>query len=291
MPEPQGALQDGYRIDTMTEVEARLLGEWAAAEGWNPGLRDIDVAWSYDPGAFIALRHGSELAGGGAILSYDGAAGFMGLFIVRADHRGRGLGKLLWHERLRRLRARLAPGAPIGMDGVFAMVPFYEAGGFRLLHRDLRFQGAGAGAPDPAVVPLRDIARDELCAYDRAIFGVPREGFLRRWLDQPGGTGCALRDARGLRGYGFLRPCRAGYKIAPLFCDDATGARRLLMSLAHASGGQQIQIDIPEPNVAALALMQELRWEQSFGCARMVNGASAPMPVERIFGVTSFEFG
>ena len=117
-------LPSGFVIDAMTEKEAKILDEWAAKEGWNPGLNDIAVAWAFDPAAFISLRRGNELIGGGSTISYRGAAGFMGLFIVRDDARRRGLGAVLWHERLRRFRARLRPNAPIGMDGVYEMVPF-----------------------------------------------------------------------------------------------------------------------------------------------------------------------
>ena len=121
MADDVSQLPAGYRIDQMTRVEAGILDSWAAAEGWNPGLADIDIAWSYDPAAFIALRKDQEFVGGGAIISYAGVAGFMGLFIMRADLRNQGLGRVLWHERLRRLRARLQPEAPIGMDGVIRL--------------------------------------------------------------------------------------------------------------------------------------------------------------------------
>lgn len=119
---PITTLPPGYQIDQMTRAEAGILDTWAAQEGWNPGLSDIDVAWACDPGAFIALRKDGALAGGGVIVAYGQDAGFMGLFIMRADLRRQGIGRLLWHERLRRLRARLRPEAPIGMDGVFDIV-------------------------------------------------------------------------------------------------------------------------------------------------------------------------
>jgi hypothetical protein len=102
-------------------------------EGWNPGKSDMGIAWDTDPEAFIALHKGSDhLAGGGTIIRYGDDYGFMGLFIVRRDLRGDGLGGLLWRYRLKRLQDRLAPGATIGMDGVSAIVPFYEHGGFNL---------------------------------------------------------------------------------------------------------------------------------------------------------------
>ena len=291
MADDISALPAGYRIDRMTRAEADILDGWAAAEGWNPGVHDIDIAWAYDPDAFIALREDGALAGGGAIISYDGAAGFMGLFIMRADLRRQGLGRILWHERLKRLRARLRPDAPIGMDGVFDMAPFYESGGFKYLYRDLRFEGTAHGALDPAVLPLDQIPWPDLAAYDARVSGLRREGFMRAWLRQEGGHGFALSEAGAIRGYGFLRPCRVGFKLGPLYASDEATARRLLLSLLSAVQGNQVQIDIPEQNLAAIGLMNELDWHSPFGCARMVYGTPPAVAVGQVFGVTSFEFG
>jgi len=284
-------LPSGFVIDAMTDKEAKILDEWAAKEGWNPGLNDIAVAWAFDPAAFISLRRGNELIGGGSTISYRGAAGFMGLFIVRDDARRRGLGAVLWHERLRRLRARLRPNAPIGMDGVYEMVPFYAKGGFALMHRDLRYEGVAAGELDPAASPLDSIEFLKIDSYDCLHVETRRTEFLRSWLTQPGGLGLGLIDRGQLTGYGFIRPCRTGYKVGPAFANDATCGKRLIHSLLSLVVGEKVQMDIPEPNEAALRIVEELGWNQSFGCARMVNGPQLTLPVQRIFGVTSFEFG
>jgi hypothetical protein len=177
------------------------------------------------------------------------------------------------------------------MDGVFDMAPFYAAGGFIFLHRDLRYQGTAAGQHDPAAIPLDQIAWPELASYDARVSGIQRPDFMRLWLSQHGGTGFALRHAGGLSGYGFLRLCRNGCKIGPLYADNAEVARRLLASLLATVPGQPVSLDLPEPNEAALRLMAEFGWTQTFGCARMVNGTPAAFPVAEVFGVTSFEFG
>ena len=294
-------LPEGYAISAMSRDEAEVLLGWAAAEGWNPGLADLEVAWSFDPQGFIALRYtapdkATELVGGGAILSYGGQCGFMGLFIMRADHRGQGLGRVLWHERLRRLQARLQPGAFIAMDGVLNMVPFYAAGGFVQHYHDLRFQGpadatALAVPAGMATVPLASVPFPEVDAYDREVFGRPRTGFLRRWLAVNGGHGVAVRGEAGVRGYAFLRPCLNGYKFGPVFADDAATARVLIRDLLAQVPGETVALDVPEPNVEAMAIADELGWASPFSCAKMFHGASPPDTTARVFGVTSFEFG
>jgi len=132
-------LPAGFSISQMEAHEVAILDGWAADEGWNPGLNDLQLAWELEPECFIALRQDDRLAGGGTIISYGGRFGFMGLFIMRRDLRNRGLGTTLWHWRRDELRRRLDPDAAIGMDGVFDMVPFYERGGFKAVYRDLRY--------------------------------------------------------------------------------------------------------------------------------------------------------
>ncbi len=284
-------LPEGFEIGPMTRPEASVLESWAAAEGWNPGLNDMDVAWASDPDAFIALRKAGELVGGGTIIAYGRKAGFMGLFIMRADLRRQGLGRVLWHERLRRLRARLDADAPIGMDGVFDMVPFYASGGFELLYRDLRFEGVASGTLDPGSIPLEDVPWPEIAAYDLAVSGIDRPDFMQRWIGQPGGKGFAMKRRGALAGFGFVRPCRTGYKIGPLYADDEHVARALIESLLSGIAGSPVALDVPEVHKIAVWLAEDRGWTQSFGCARMVNGVETAPPPDRVFGVTSFEFG
>ncbi|AMN43856.1 GNAT family N-acetyltransferase [Rhodoplanes sp. Z2-YC6860] len=284
-------LPTGLSLGPMRREEADILEGWAAGEGWNPGNADIGIAWATDPDAFIALRQGSELAGGGTIFSYDGRFGFMGLFIVRRELRGAGLGSKLWHHRLTRLKERLLPGAPIGMDGVFAMVPFYERGGFALAYRDLRFEGIARGAADPQARSLDPSMFSQVEAIDRNYVPAPRAAFLRQWMFQPGAHAIGLIENDRLIGYGVARPARVGYKLGPVFAERPDVAERVIGSLMARMAGEQVQLDVPEPNQTGMRLAQQFGLKEVFGCARMYCGADPKLPVQGIYGVTSFEFG
>jgi len=279
-------------IRQMTRAELDTLVEWAAAEGWNPGLNDAQIFWDTDPDAFIAAELAGELIGGGSIVAYGGRFGFMGFFIIRPDQRGQGLGTRLWFHRRDRLIARLQAPAVIGMDGVFDMQNFYAQGGFVLSHRDLRFEGVGAAAEmaddlvDLASVPFSEVAR-----YDAAHFPAPREGFLKAWISQPGSRALgAMRDGR-LRGYGVIRPCRSGFKIGPLFAADGETAEALFRGLTDKGAGAPIFLDVPEINPEAMALAERHGLREVFGCARMYYGPPPAEPYGEIFGVTTFELG
>jgi hypothetical protein len=73
----------------MTRAEIDQTLAWAAAEGWNPGLDDARIFWDTDPEGFIVAEQQGRVVGSGSIVSYEGAFGFMGLFIVTPEARGR----------------------------------------------------------------------------------------------------------------------------------------------------------------------------------------------------------
>jgi hypothetical protein len=93
-------------------------------------------------------------------------------------------------------------------------------------------------------------------------------------------------------GYGVIRPCRAGFKVGPLFADDADLADRLWSALvSRASPGEPVYLDIPATNPLALDLAREHDLQPVFETARMYAGAAPAMPLRRLFGITTFELG
>jgi len=284
-------------IRNMSRAEVDELVEWAAREGWNPGLHDGDLFWANDPEAFIAAELDGELIGGGAITSYNGKFGFMGFFIVRPEFRGRGLGNTLWHARRDRLLARLRSGASIGLDGVFAMQDYYAKGGFVFSHRDMRFRADIPGHPSTAraddedIIPLTAVPFDRVLDYDRTCFPAPRATFLQGWISQPDALALGCRRDGTLSGYGVVRRCREGCKIGPLFADDARAAEALYTQLSGFAAGGPLFLDAPENNPAAIALAHRHRMVEVFGCARMYLGLPPVLAHEHVFGVTTFELG
>ena len=284
--------ETSLHIRPMARRELATLVEWAAAEGWNPGLDDAEVFWATDPEGFIAAELDGELVGGGAIVSYQGRYGFMGFFIMRPEFRGRGLGNRLWQERKQRLLARLTEPRVIGMDGVFAMQGYYAKGGFVLAGRDLRYEGRGQSSVEPAgIVDLRQLPFATVEAYDRRHFPAPRPGFLARWIDRPGGHAVGICNGDGLVGYAVMRPCRIGHKIGPLFADDAGIAERLFVALSRRVPGAPVFLDVPERNPAALELARHHAMTEVFGCAKMYIGQPPSLSEHQVFGVTTFELG
>jgi len=279
-------------IRSMRREELDVLVDWAAAEGWNPGLHDADIFWATDPDGFIAAELEGTLVGGGSIVSYAGNYGFMGFFIIHPHYRGHGFGNHLWHERLRLLIARLHEPAVIGMDGVFDMQNYYAKGGFGFAGRDLRFEGVADSAVLPEnIVPLTEIPFETVVKYDHAHFPAHRSAFLKRWIKPRGGFSRAAVKSCQLAGFAVIRPCRVGYKIGPLFADDATLASDLFTALCSEVPGEPVFLDVPENNPDALSLARESGMAEVFGCAKMYYGPAPVLPEREIFGLTTFELG
>lgn len=285
------------KIRNMTRSEADELVDWAAREGWNPGLHDAELFWATDPDAFLAAELDGALIGGGTITSYDEEFGFMGFFIMRPEYRGRGLGSELWYARRDRLLGRLRPGATIGLDGVFTMQDFYAKGDFVFSHRNIRFRNDDPARPVTPpldggdIVPLADITFERVLDYDRSCFPAPRPTFLRGWISQPDALALGCQRDGKLSGYGVVRRCGVGYKIGPLFADDALAANALYLHLGEFAANGPLFLDVPENNPAAMELVHQYGMTEVYGCARMYLGPPPVLAHDRIYGVTTFELG
>ncbi|WP_439862238.1 GNAT family N-acetyltransferase [Pseudomonas sp. MBLB4136] len=273
----------------MRRTELDIAIDWAAAEGWNPGQHDADSYYAADPDGFLIGLLGDEPVAVISVVKYGVGFGFLGFYIVKPQYRGQGYGLQIWNAGL----AYLA-GRTIGLDGVVTQQDNYRKSGFALAHANVRYQGVAGDEPcnDADIVSLTSLPFADLCAYDRAFFPEVRDTFLQAWIAQPESTALGILRDQQLAGYAVLRRCRAGYKVGPLFADTAQLAERLFRALkASAPAGAEIFLDIPANHAAAVDMAQRHDMTVSFETARMYRGAAPAMPIERIFGITSFELG
>lgn len=276
----------------MSQEELGIAVEWAAKEGWNPGLDDAEVFWHTDPEGFIALEKGGKFIGSGSIISYNGKFGFMGFFIVKPEHRGKGLGTKLWYYRRNKLLNRLKKGATIGMDGVFDMQSFYTKGGFKFSHRNLRMESVATKADySKNVKKVTPDDFERINEFDKKFFGFERKVFLEGWLKMEHGSPFMYVEDSKIKGYGVVRKCRTGFKIGPLFAVDFEKANELFKALSNVADGDPIYLDVPEINKNAMKLAQSYKMKESFGTARMYYGKAPDLPYNQIYGVTTFELG
>lgn len=136
----------GLELRTLTRAEIELAVDWAAGEGWNPGLRDVDCFITVDPEGFIGGFLGSEMVSSISVVNYDSVFAFLGFYIVRSPVRGKGYGLATWQAGIAHAGSRA-----IGLDGVPAQQDNYRRSGFELAYRNARYGGTGPAraAPPP----------------------------------------------------------------------------------------------------------------------------------------------
>lgn len=279
---------DDLLIRNATEEEVPVFIEWARQEGWNPGIHDGECHYAVDPdGWFVAVADG-EVVGTLVVTNYDAAFSFGGFYIIREDIRGCGAGWNLWHHGMVHAGER-----NFGGDGVYEMQNKYAANaGLIYAYRNVRWQGVADGRMQPDLVSASDLPLDVISAYDRRHFPAERTRFIEKWISREGTWSLAYLHPDGSPGgYGVIRRCFEGYKIGPIFADTPEIAESLLEGLTESVAGEVFFFDTPEPNSAAVAMARNRQMEEVFGTARMYSHEQPALPIQEIFGVTSFELG
>jgi GNAT superfamily N-acetyltransferase len=287
-------MTQAFTVRQAREPEAAIhLIDWARTEGWNPAPTDAVTFHAADPdGWWLAETPDGEAIGGLSLVhSDDRSFAFLGLYIVKPDWRGKGVGLATWNAALQGCTA-----ATIGLDGVPTQQANYAKSGFSFSFTSHRFSFSTDALPRAKPEGTIDLAGPpgpDLLALDQTTaYPASRKTFLSRWYTQPGSVARGLVRDGTLVGCGVIRACQEGHKVGPLIAPDLEGALQLLAALATAAGATRLILDIPEINPLGATLAQELAAETAFECARMLRGAPlAPLDLDRLWGITTFELG
>jgi hypothetical protein len=107
---------------------------------------------------------------------------------------------------------------------------------------------------DYLIQDLHDFDLESVASYDRLVFPAPRLSFLRSWISQPAtiALGCKHQREKAtpttddpitptngntndrkcqLLGFGVIRPAHDGWRVGPLYADDAAIAETLFCAL------------------------------------------------------------
>ena len=276
-------------IRKASRADLDILIDWAAREGWNPGLDDAAAFWAADPEGFWIAEEDGVVAAGLSLVRYGAAYAFLGLYQAHPDYRGRGIGYALWREAV-----SAAADRTIGLDGVVAQQDNYRKSGFAYAHANFRYGGEVQCTEPPGteLISVSPVHVPMLIDYDARFNRARRDAFLREWL-KPLSTResfALIRNAEVL-GYGTIRACREGHKIGPLFADTETGADLIFRKLVTSVGAGRVYLDLPEPNAAARALCDRYNLKPVFETARMYRGPVPDLPLGQIYGITTLELG
>lgn len=281
-------------ISVASREQFEIAIQWAAEEGWNPGLDDAAPFNAVDPHGFLLGWIDGNPVSSISVVRYGNNFGFLGFYIVHPKHRGTGVGIATWNAGMTHLEGR-----SIGLDGVVEQQSNYGKSGFSYVGQNIHY----AGVPRPArklqdgilVRPIKPQDMMAVRAHDKICFGLSRNGFIESWcLPQKSERRISLVsvDRGEFSGFGTIRQCREGYKIGPLFCKNVDAAAALFNALIETTEpGSTVSIDVPGTNSNAVQLAQSALLEPAFETARMVRGNAPTIDWDCVFGLTSFELG
>lgn len=277
-----------YKTSVMSQNELSIAINWARDEGWNPGIHDASAFYQADSTGFLTGKYNDQIIATISAVKYGSHFGFIGLYIVKDAFRGNGFGFKLWEAAIASLSGR-----NISLDGVLAQQDNYKKSGFKLAHRNIRFAGKSAKNSLPTrATAAEQIAFKDIAAYDRQFFPDERSAFLKNWIAPENSRTLVIVEDSRILGYGSIRACDRGFKIGPLNAETVDIAVELFLALtATIPEASEIFLDVPEPNKAAIALAQKFWMTPVFETARMYTKSFPNLPLENIFGITTFELG
>jgi GNAT superfamily N-acetyltransferase len=256
--------------------------------GWNqmPGdwLRLLDLC----PEGCFAGRLDGSLVATATLASYGARVHWVGMVLVDAACRGKGLGGTMLARTLEHGRSL---GGTVGLDATDLGRPVYLKQGFVDVAPIDRWSGVLRGSGDGGDVEMiTRSAFDDVVKLDRESCGADRSGFLLHLMNEPGVFGVAAVGA-GLQGFAFLRPGRTTAHVGPVVAANVADARSLLSRLARLADGAPVLMDaIRTP--ATTDLLEKSGLTVARKLTRMtLDRADQVLMGERICAITSFEWG
>ncbi len=277
-----------YTIKRMESQHMQTIIDLMQAEGWNPGIYDAQTFYAADPDGFFMGCLGDEIICTASAVIYDDNFAFFGCYIVKPEYRDQGYGFQVTQARLEYVGDR-----NLGLDGVLDMSSKYTNIGFQTAYETTRYHAKPHldTISHPQIADAKNILFADVVEYDAQYFPAKRAMFLRHWINQPECTALVYLKHNKIHGFGVIRKCIKGYKIGPLFAENADIADILYRQLAGNTYGAIIYIDIPHPNKSAEALIKKYNMERDFTEARMYTKGNPDIDLSKVYGITTYELG
>jgi ribosomal protein S18 acetylase RimI-like enzyme len=262
-------------IRPFEEIDVDFAYEMTVREQWNVTRADIKHMFNYEPtGCFIAEVKGSRVA---HVFTVNyGSLGWIGLLIVEAEYRKKGIATLLMKKATDYL---LHSGVKtIKLEAVPEIADLYRKLGFVDEYYSLRFMGKSR-----KTIPLRSDSANciqkekikEVAKFDAAYFGAYRTAVLASLFQENPNLCFASYKGSKIVGYLMCREAERGYNVGPFVCDpeESQTARDLLGRCMRELGSEtSVYLGVPAVNEGAIEILRDFGFEQYSKSMRMQFG-------------------
>ncbi len=273
---------------TATLNDVHQMMEWAAQEGWNPGIDDAEAFWSADKSGFFIARVADEMVAAISVVNHDEQMAFLGLYLCKPEFRGQGIGFGLWNHALQHADTRC-----VGLDGVAAQEANYVKSGFVRQGTVTRLEGKCPQAVQ-GNTRMVDVTRDyeRLAQLDAQAIGYTRPQFLSQWVgaEVPTRQTVVVEHAGSVEGFATVRMCHDGVKIGPIVARDDQDAMALLTAASGVFDTQKVIVDLPDNQTELMNILCGLGFINTFQTAHMFRG-QAPETSKLYRAVATMECG
>ncbi len=272
-------------IRRLDRQEVGTVLDWAAAEGWNPGLEDADAFFAADPEGYFGCFVGDRLVAAVSVVNHDSRFAFLGLYLCLPEYRGQGHGLRVWTAALAHAGNRC-----VGLDGVPEQQANYARSGFRNFGRTVRYMGRMPKSDESDLAQALSVSA--LVTADSNAAGINRERFSEAWfIDTSTRTTLCITPADPAAGFATFRQCREGVKIGPFYANSERDARRLLAGVPAGFDDGPVFFDVPDDAPGMGELVRSMGFEPVFETARMYSGDPPMTDLPPFYGIATLELG
>ena len=273
-------------IRLLRERDTDFAYEMTVREQWNVSKSDIKCMFSYEPnGCFIAEVKGLPAA---HVFTVNyGNVGWVGLLIVKAEYRKKGIATLLTKKAIDYL---VHCGVEtVKLEAVPEIADLYRKLGFLDEYDSLRFMGksrATVSIQSDSATSFEKERISEIAEFDAAYFGADRTRVLMSLYQENPDLCFASYDGSKIVGYIMCRKAEKGYNVGPFVCnpEESQTARGLLAKCMQKLGSKKnMYLGVPAVNKGAVEILQEFGFEQYSKSIRMHFGKN--LGNERMSGI------
>ncbi len=292
-PEPdENSFDVTFRIMTDNDIDAGM--ELKERAGWNQTRQDWKNFLFLRPeGCFVAVI-GETIVGMVTTINYDNAFSWIGMVLVSAEHRRKGIGTGLLNVAIKSLENC----ETIKLDATPAGKKVYDRLGFvdeyELVMMTCPAFHLNPGFP-PSELTVKPIAAGDLAQiaeFDAAIFGRNRLPVLQAWWKNSPEYACFTCEGERISGYCLGRKGTNFECIGPLVSNTHKQAEVLLLHALQNTKGRPVLINSFLHTPKFLTFLEGLGFSRQRSLNRMYRGTnSCPGKPEKQWAVCGPEVG